>query len=150
MKKNLIMMAMAALALIAFNACQITGHGCRNDEVPNLKGEWKVVSYSHHHAKHGYTENLAPTGKWTILDQKGHHFNGERTITRKNIDGKTIQEGFSGVVSACNRRVYIIDHEEDMAFGDIISENEIVIYILGKTQADKEPRAGYVVLKKVE
>jgi len=151
MRKNLIMMAMAALALIAFNACQITGHGCGSDEIPNLKGEWKVVSYSHHHAKRGYLESLAPEAKWIILDQKGHTFHGERTIMRKTLDGKTFQEGFSGVVSACNRRVYIIDHEEDMAFGDIISKDEMVIYILGKTtQADKEPRASYVVLKKVE
>jgi hypothetical protein len=148
--KNLIMMAMTALALIAFNACQITGSHHGSAEVPNLKGEWKVASYSHHHAKHGYMENLTPEGTWTILDQQGHHFNGERTYQRKTIDGKTLQEGFSGVISACNRRIYIIDHAEDMAFGDIISDDEIVVYILGKTHADKEPRAGYIVLKKVK
>jgi hypothetical protein len=147
MKKNLIMMAAAAVALMVFSACHIIGG---SDEVSSLKGEWKVASYGHHHAKHGYMENLAPEAKWIILEQKGHHFHGERTYLRKTIDGKILKESFSGVISADNSRVFIVDHKEDMAFGDIVSEKEIVVYILGKTHADKEPRAGYIVLKKVE
>jgi len=143
---------LAATALLAFFAACRTTCPCNSatTTIPDLKGEWDVVSYSHHHAKQGFLENSAPIAKWTILEQQGRHFHGTRTFHRQKLDGKTYQEGFSGVISTDGTRVYIIDHKEDVAFGDLLSDTDMTVYILGKTHADREPRAGYIVLKKLK
>ncbi len=151
--KRLLVLVLALSTVLCVGGCK-SGSCCMwgGASLPDLKGEWDVETYSHHHAKHGYLENSDPVAKWTIVEQKGKHFHGERTITRKKIDGEgtSIKEGFSGVISSDNRKLYIVDHEEDIVIGEMLSDTEMVLYILGKTHKDNEPRAGYVTLRKVK
>ncbi len=140
--KKMMILVMFAFALIG---CQTTGM----NTIPNLKGTWEVDSYSHHHATHGYLETNDTDSKWIVTGQEGRHFHGERVYVRKKIDGREFKEGFSGVIGR-NSAVYIADHEEDVIIGNIVSDNELELYILGKTHAIEEaPRAGYVNLKRM-
>lgn len=137
-------MTVAGLGLAALTACQCMM--CSEGAIPDLTGEWQVAHYSHHHAKHGHLVNANPEAVWRITSQEGRHFTGERTYTRHAIDGKILKESFSGVIAADNVRFYIVDHEEDIGFGEVLSADELSVCILGKTHSDREPRAGHVRL----
>ena len=147
--RKVVLLLSALVSVILLNGCQSCSICCPK-VLPDLRGEWSVFSYSHHHAEHGYMSNPEPKAKWTIVDQQENHFHGERVYTRSKIDGAEIKEGFSGVISDDGTRVYIVDHVDDIVIGDIVSGDEMVLYILGKTYRDKEPRAGCVILKKAK
>ena len=135
--------ALLALTALAFM------YGCQSARtLPDLAGTWKVAEYSHHHEKHSFGLQQEPDSEWVISRQDGIHFEGRKVYTRKILnETDSMSESFSGVIRKSYDQVYIVDHEDDIIIGDIISPDELHLYILGSTHsAEEEVRAGFIRL----
>lgn len=115
--------------------------------IPDLTGKWQTKSYGHHHEKEGHFANAEPAGQWIIKEQKNRFFYGERTYVKKR-DKKKYKDTFSGVISRDGKRLYIVDHDEDFLFGDILSPTSIEIILMN--DGDKNPKTRAVRLIEIE
>jgi hypothetical protein len=52
------------------------------------------------------------------------------------LDGKKAEEGFSGVMSADGKRLYVADHVDGLSIGEVIGPDEFVLYYLESGLAD--------------
>jgi hypothetical protein len=133
-------------ACILFYAGMVFGE----PSVPDLTGKWETITYGHHHEKRGFAAVSAANGKWIIKKQEGRLFYGERTYTRARHDGAVITEGFSGVVSRDGKHLYMVDHDEDILFGDILGNGSIEFVILNDGDRNNQSRIGLIEIKKVK
>jgi hypothetical protein len=147
--KRLSGIVFAFAVLVFFSA----GTSFAASAVPNLTGKWATKSYGHHHQKRGFYTNSEVDGQWVIKEQQGRFFYGERTYTKKQISKNKVTEGFSGVISRDGKRVYIVDHEEDILIGDILSDTAIEFVIINEPEkGDKnhQPSVGLMEIQKVK
>lgn len=133
--------------------CFSAGTVFAQSTIPNLKGKWTTKSYAHHHKKGGFFSHSEVNGQWVIKEQQGRFFYGERSYTLKHISKKKATEGFSGVISRDGKRVYIVDHEDDILIGDVLSDNAIELIIINepeKSDKNHHPSVGLIEIEKVK
>ncbi|MDO9528078.1 MAG: hypothetical protein Q7J27_02855 [Syntrophales bacterium] len=121
--------------------------------VLNLKGKWTTKSYAHHHSKRGFFSNSEVDGQWIIKEQQGRFFYGDRSYTKRQISKKKGTEGFSGVISRDGKRVYIVDHEDDILIGDVLSDNSIEFIIINESEKgnkNHQPSVGLMEIERVK
>ena len=100
--------------------------------VPNLIGTWEGTSVMHKKGE-GFKEGKAPV-TFVIKEQEGRVFFGEKVWI---LNGEECKEEFSGVISIDNTQFYIAEHVDGLTIGDIVSEDEIVVYYLEPGEAAK-------------
>ena len=118
--------------------------------VLNLKGNWTTKSYAHHHEQRGFFTNSESDGKWMVKEQQGRFFYGERSYTRRQISKKKVTEGFSGVISRDGKRLYIVDHDEDILIGDILSDGSIELIMINDGDKNHHSRIGLMEIERVK
>ncbi len=138
------------VVLSAVLMCFFAGTVFAGSSIPNLKGKWTTKSYAHHHNKGGFFSNPKVDGEWVVKEQQGRLFYGERSYTMKQIKNKKVTEGFSGVISRDGKRVYIVDHDEDILMGDILSENSIELVIMNEPEKSDKNRHASIGLLEIE
>jgi len=136
--------------LFAVLMCFLAGTVFAESSIPNLKGKWTTKSYAHHHKKSGFFSHPKVEGQWVIKEQQGRFFYGDRSYTMKQISNKKVTEGFSGVISRDGKRVYIVDHEEDILIGDVLSENSIELVIINEPEKNDKNHHSSVSLMEIE
>jgi hypothetical protein len=97
----------------------------------NLTGTWDRVSVGHYRDRGFFTDS----GKedLVVIEQKDGAFFGKKTWV---LDGKKAEEGFSGVMSADGKRLYVADHVDGLSIGEVIGPDEFVLYYLESGLAD--------------
>ena len=138
------------VVLFAVLMCFFTGAVFAESTIPNLKGKWTTKSYAHHHKQRGFFSDSEAGGQWVIKEQQGRFFYGERSYTKKQISKKKGAEGFSGVISRDGKRVYVVDHEEDILIGDILSDNSIEFIVNNEPEKGDKNHQASVGLMEIE
>ncbi len=141
---------MRIMGLMAVLMCLSAGTLSAESVIPDVKGKWVAKSYAHHHENRGFFTNDAAGGVWIIKEQQGRFFTGERTYIKKQINNKTLKESFSGVISRDGKRIYIVDHDEDILFGEMIAENCIELVIMNDGDKNRHSRIGLIELNKTK
>ena len=118
--------------------------------MPNLTGKWKTRNYGHHHEQRGFFSNSEADGKWVIKEQRGRFFYGERTYTKKQIDRSKVTEGFSGIISRDGKRLYMVDHDEDILIGDILSDGSIELIKINDGDENHHSKIGLIEIERVK
>jgi len=118
--------------------------------IPDLTGNWKSKSYSHHHEQRGFISNSEADGNWVIKEQRGRFFYGERSYTKKAISSSKVTEGFSGVISRDGKRLYMVDHDEDILIGDILSGETIELIMINDGDENQHSKIGLIEIKRVK
>ncbi|MDD3814485.1 MAG: hypothetical protein PHZ02_07540 [Desulfocapsaceae bacterium] len=138
---------------VAFASCILISAGtvlAASNPMPDLTGKWETKSYGHHHEERGFFSTTDVDGKWTIKEQQGRFFTGERTYFLKARDNKKITEGFSGVISRDGKHLYMVDHDEDILMGDILENDSIELVILNDGDKENNSRIGLIEIEKVK
>ena len=118
--------------------------------MPDLTGKWKTMNYGHHHEQRGFFSNSEADGKCVIKKQQGRFFYGERSYTMKAFDRSKVTEGFSGIISRDGKRLYIVDHDEDILIGDILSNGLIELIIINDGDKNHHSRIGLIEIERVK
>jgi hypothetical protein len=118
--------------------------------IPNLTGKWVSKSYAHHHEKTDFFTNTSLDGQWDIKKQEGRLFYGERSYTMKGGDGSKIKEGFSGAISRDGKRLYLVDHDEDYLFGELLPDGSIELIIMTDGDKNNNSRIGIMEIKRLK
>ena len=141
----------AAAVVFAFSTLLSVGAVLAgSNQIPDLTGKWKTMSYGHHHEAKGFFTTKEVEGKWTIKEQQGRFFTGERSYIRKAIDNKEITEGFSGVISRDGKHLYMVDHDEDILMGDILENDVIELVMINDGDASNHSKIGLLELARVK
>ena len=140
----------AALVLFAALVCFSAGTVFAQSPVPDLKGKWKSKTYSHHHEVKGFFSHPKIDGDWIIKEQQGRLFYGERSYTMKHRSKKKVKEGFSGVISRDGKRVYIVGHNEDIIFGEILSDESIELITMDDSENNHPSTIGLIEIEKIK
>ncbi|MHB8137919.1 MAG: hypothetical protein ACYDGO_05960 [Smithellaceae bacterium] len=143
--KRLSMVVVLSVALMFFSAGSIFA-----GSLPDLTGKWKAKSYGHHHENRGLFSNPSPDGQWIIKKQEGRFFYGERSYTKKHIGNSKVKEGFSGVISRDGKRVYLVDHDEDMLIGDILPGGSIELIIMNDGDKNGHSSIGLIEIERTK
>jgi len=130
--------------------CFSAGTALAEATVPDLTGTWATKSYSHHHEKQGFFSNPDVDGQWIIKKQQGRLFHGERSYTMKQISTEKITEGFSGVISKDGNRLYMVDHDEDILFGEILSNGLIELIMINDGDKNNHSKIGLMEIERVK
>jgi len=146
MKKTVAVAVVFAFSMLLSVGAVLAG----SNPMPDLTGKWKTMSYGHHHEAKGFFSSTEVEGKWTIKEQQGRFFTGERTYIRKAMDNKEITEGFSGVISRDGKHLYMVDHDEDILMGDILENDVIELVMINDGDASNHSKIGLVELAKVK
>jgi hypothetical protein len=141
-----------SVVLVLFAAVMFfsAGTGLAESSIPDLTGKWTSKSYGHHHEKRGFFSNPEANGKWVIKEQQGRFFYGERSYTKKQISKKNVTEGFSGVISKDGKHLYMVDHDEDILFGDILSDGSIELIILNDGDKNHHSTIGLMEIERIK
>ena len=118
--------------------------------IPDLTGKWKTRNYGHHHEQRGFFTNSEADGKWVIKEQRGRFFYGERSYTMKAFDRSKVTESFSGVISRDGKRLYIVDHDEDILIGDILSDGSIELIMINDGDKNHHSKIGLIEIKRAK
>ena len=118
--------------------------------MPDLTGKWKTVNYGHHHEQRGFISNSEAEGSWIIKEQQGRFFYGERTYSRKQLSNSKITEGFSGVISRDGKRLYMVDHDEDILIGDIVSDGSIELILINDGDKNNHSKIGLIEIERAK
>ena len=118
--------------------------------IPDLTGKWKTRNYDHHHEQRGFFTNSEADGKWVIKEQRGRFFYGERSYTMKAFDRSKVTESFSGVISRDGKRLYIVDHDEDILIGDILSDGSIELIMINDGDKNHHSKIGLIEIKRAK
>ncbi|MFH2122891.1 MAG: hypothetical protein ABIJ50_05340 [Pseudomonadota bacterium] len=145
--KKTIAVAVTFASCILFSAGAVLA---ASSPMPDLTGKWQTKSYGHHHETRGFFTAADVDGKWTVKEQQGRFFTGERTYFLKSHDNKKITESFSGVISRDGKRLYVVDHDEDILLGDILDNDSIELVILNDGDKENNSRIGLIEIEKVK
>ncbi|MFA4916592.1 MAG: hypothetical protein WC560_07980 [Syntrophales bacterium] len=141
----------AVLVLFATFMFFSAGTALAESSILDLTGKWTTKSYGHHHEKRGFFSNSEADGKWVIKEQQGRFFYGERSYTRKQIDSsKVTTEGFSGVISRDGKRLYIVDHDEDILIGDVLSDGSVELIMMNDGDKNHHSKIGLIEIERAK
>lgn len=140
----------AVLVLLAAVMYFSAGTVYADSHVPDLKGKWISKTYSHHHENNGFFARAKSKGAWEIKEQQGRLFSGERSYIMTHRNKKTVKEGFSGVISRDGKRIYMVAHNEDMMFGEILSDGSIEIVTMDDSEKDHPATIGLIEIERVK
>ncbi|MFH1728337.1 MAG: hypothetical protein ABIA04_07960 [Pseudomonadota bacterium] len=138
------------LGVLVMFMCFFTGTIFAESNVPDLKGKWQSKTYTHHHEKDGFFTNSKANGQWIIKEQHGRLFSGERTYIKVQVSKDKITEGFSGVISKNGKRIYMVDHNEDILFGDILADGSIELVLMNDGDESHNSKIGLMELERVK
>jgi hypothetical protein len=102
----------------------ISHHSFAGGSIPNLIGTWQGKATSHSKV-HGFEILSGIT--FIIEDQKGRVFKGRKEWM---VKGKKYVEGFSGLISVDNSKLYLAEHQGGTDIGEIITRDQIVLYYM--------------------
>lgn len=145
MKKSTALIVSFA-GLMLFSAGTVFGES----SMPNMAGNWEARSYGHHHEQKGFFTNAQADGKWVISKQQGRFFYGERTYTERHLSNKKVKEGFSGVISRDGKRVYLVDHDEDIMFGEFLPDGSIELVMMNDGDRNNHSRIGILEIQRAK
>jgi len=143
--KRLSMVFILFVAFMFFSAGTVSAES----SMPDLTGNWKAKSYGHHHEARGFFSNSDANGKWVIKEQRGRFFYGERSYIKKQIYDLRVTEGFSGVISRDGKRLYMVDHDEDILIGDILPDGSIEFIMINDGDKNHHSKIGLIEIEKV-
>jgi len=136
-----------ALVLCVTILFVFAGSSLAETSIPDLTGKWISKSYAHHHEQSGFFSNKEADGKWTIKEQQGRFFYGERSYTKKSTNPEEVfTEDFSGVVSRDGTRLYLVDHDEDILFGEILTDGSIELIMINDGDKNQHSKIGLLEL----
>lgn len=92
---------------------------------PNLVGTWQGP-LTMHAKERGLVSVDGQKNEFVIKRQQDGAFWGVKSW---NL-GSAKEESFSGVISPDGKRFYFAEHEDGIAFGEIVNEDVIVVYYL--------------------
>jgi len=138
------------LFLIATFMFFSSGTVLAESSIPDLTGKWTTNSYDRHHEQKGFIFDSEAGGKWLIKEQRGRYFYGERSYVNKQLNNFKTTEGFSGVISRDGKRLYVVDHDEDILIGDILSDGSIEFIILNDGDKNHHSRIGLIEIERVK
>jgi hypothetical protein len=92
--------------------------------IPDLTGIWTGTTVGHIKMDGFVEEN---TTRYNITTQKGRAFTGQKEYTRK--DGKTYNEGFSGIVTS-NNEIFMGDHGTGYIEGRLNGSDSMELYYI--------------------
>jgi hypothetical protein len=121
-----------------------------DSSMPDLTGKWKSRNYAHHHEQRGFFTNSEADGEWVIKEQQGRFFYGERSYTMKALGSSKVTEGFSGVISRDGKRLYMVDHDEDILIGDILSDGSIELIMINDGDKNHHSRIGLIEIERAK
>lgn len=125
MKKITAVLILVALLMAVTGVVMAGEKEKATDNVPNLVGHWHGKSMMHT-KKDGFKKGQV-VSKFIVEKQEGRVFSGKKIWVS---NGTEMTENFSGVVTICNKKIYLAEHEDGMVIGDIISKDKIVIYYM--------------------
>jgi hypothetical protein len=102
----------------------ISHHSFAGTSIPNMIGTWQGKA-TMHGKMHGFESLQSIT--FIIEDQKGRVFKGRKEWM---VKGKKYVEGFSGLISADNSKLYLAEHQGGTDIGEIITRDQIVLYYM--------------------
>jgi len=116
MRKMLISVTiLALLSVIAFSA------------TIDLTGRW-VASFERHKKDDGFLTAYDGRVSFVFQRQEGNVFTGYKEYIVHSDNYHEKKEPFSGVIDYSGEKLYCAEYEDGYLFGDIVSENEIVMY----------------------
>ncbi|MDG4474735.1 hypothetical protein [Thiovibrio frasassiensis] len=140
-----------ALVLCVTVLFVFAGSSLAETSMPDLTGKWTSKNYAHHHEKTGFFSNKEADGKWTIKEQQGRFFSGERSYTKKATKpAKSVTEGFSGVISRDGTRLYLVDHDEDILLGEILPDGSIELIMINDGDKNQHSKIGLLELERAK
>ena len=92
--------------------------------IPDLTGIWTGTTVGHTKTE-GFREDT--TSRYNVSEQKGRAFTGQKVYTRK--DGKTYNEGFSGIVTR-NNEIFMGDHGTGYIEGRLNGSDSMELYYI--------------------
>lgn len=106
--------------------------GAVNNDVPNLEGNWTVVTYEGQsflsdHIDESQTSIHMSTV--VVETQTGQIFEGYIVTTPMNNES-VIKEGFAGIINDDNTHAYIKQYTNGVSFADITSPDTMTLYNL--------------------
>lgn len=93
----------------------------------DLTGRW-VASFERHEKDDGFLTAYDGRVAFVFEQQEGIVFTGYKEFIDHSVDYQQIKEPFSGVIDYSGEKLYCAEYEDGYLFGDIVSENEIVMY----------------------
>ena len=94
--------------------------------IPDLTGIWTGTTVGHTKME-GFVEYNVTATRYNITTQKGRAFTGQKDYTRK--DGKTYNEGFSGIVTR-NNEIFMGDHGTGYIEGRLNGSDSMELYYI--------------------
>ena len=93
----------------------------------DLTGTW-VASFERHEEDDGFLTAYDGRVSFVFEKQEGQVFSGYKQFIDHSKNYEGIKEAFSGVIDHSGEKLYCAEHEDGYLFGDIINQNEIVMY----------------------
>lgn len=106
--------------------------GAANTEIPNLEGNWTVVTNVAQTSLSDYTDAASMSihlDRVVVETQTGQLFEGYLVISTMNNES-VINEGFAGIINDDNTHAYIKQYTNGVSFADITSPDTMTLYNL--------------------
>jgi hypothetical protein len=110
----------------------------------DLSGRW-VASFERHEKDDGFLTAYDGRVAFVFEQQEGNVFTGYKEFIDHSVNYQEKKEPFSGVIDYSGEKLYCAEHEDGYLFGDIVSENEIVMYYV---DAEENALAVYYTLQR--
>ena len=68
----------------------------------------------------------------------------------KAFDRSKVTESFSGVISRDGKRLYIVDHDEDILIGDILSDGSIELIMINDGDKNHHSKIGLIEIERAK
>src|SRR6056297_3910548 len=110
----------------------------------DLTGRW-VASFERHKKDDGFLTAYDGRVSFVFERQEGNVFTGYKEYIVHSDNNQEKQEPFSGVIDYSGEKLYCAEYEDGYLFGDIVSENEIVMYYV---ESEKNAIVVYYTLQR--
>ncbi|MGC9384854.1 MAG: protease inhibitor I42 family protein [Kosmotogaceae bacterium] len=120
--------------------------------LPNIVGTWKRIKsegFGYFAPVNGDKHMPMPEGftfKLFVEEQNGRAFHGRKKVWNSSGD-IVIDEYFSGLITDDGRDIYIVEHEDGIMIGTLLSNNNMELHYL---ESSDEPKTIYYFLTREE
>lgn len=110
----------------------------------DLTGTW-VASFERHEKDDGFLTAYDGRVIFVFEQQEDHVFTGYKQFIDHSNNYQSVKEPFSGLIDHAGKKLYGAEQVDGYLFGDIISENEIIMYYV---DSEEEAIVVYYTLQK--
>lgn len=126
-------LSILALALAAIIACPTM---VLSEDAPDLTGTWQVITSEWRSEIMGVNVDKPQSFRFVVTGQKRKIFWGTRTFWDQDAQtARTVP--FSGIIAIDNKNLYIKEHGDSIAHGDIVGADKMYLYFLGNSKNAK-------------